>query len=137
MIFVLIAGTWTPIALLALAPPLATVVLVLIWILALAGSVLKLFWTTASKAASAAVYVAVGSIAALFLPQIHTAIGDTGTGLLISGGLLYILGAVVYGLQRPDPLPELFGYHEIFHGLVVVAATLHFAVVAAYVIPAG
>ncbi len=137
MIFVLIAGTCTPIARLALAPPLSTVVLVSIWTLALAGSVLKLFWTRASKAASAAVYVAVGSVAALFLPQIHSAIGDTGTALLISGGLLYILGAVVYGLQRPDPLPELFGYHEIFHGLVVVAATLHFAVVAAYVIPAG
>jgi len=137
MIFVLIAGTWTPIALLALEPPLSMLVLAFMWSLALAGSVLKLFWTTASKAASAAVYIAVGSVAALFLPQIHAAIGNTGTGLLISGGLLYILGAAVYGLQRPDPLPELFGYHEIFHGLVVVAATLHFTAVAAYVIPAG
>ncbi|MEE8312492.1 MAG: hemolysin III family protein [Candidatus Binatia bacterium] len=137
MIFVLIAGTYTPIVVLALQPPLSTIALTGMWLLAAAGSVLKVFWVDASKAASSCLYVAVGSIAVVFMPQITASIGAAATSLLVIGGLLYIAGAVVYGLQRPDPLPEVFGYHEIFHGFVVAGAAVHFAAVALYVIPAG
>jgi hemolysin III len=136
MIFVLIAGTYTPIAVLALQPPLSTLVLTGMWILALAGSILKIFWVNASKAASSCLYVAVGSVAVLFLPQVTATLGGAATSLLALGGIFYIAGAVVYGLQRPDPLPEVFGYHEIFHGFVVAGAAVHFAAVALYVIPA-
>jgi len=135
MIFVLIAGTYTPIAVLALEPPLSTIALTGMWVLAAAGSVLKIFWVNASKAASSCLYVAVGSIAVLFMPQVTASLGGSATALLVTGGALYIAGAVVYGLQRPDPLPEVFGYHEIFHGFVVAGAAVHFAVVALYVIP--
>lgn len=137
MIFVLIAGTYTPIAVLALEPPLSTMVLAGTWTLALAGSVLKIFWVNASKASSSCIYVAVGSLAALFLPQTVEALGLAAAVLFGVGGALYIAGAVVYGLQRPDPHPAVFGYHEIFHSFVVVAAAVHFAAVAIYVVPAG
>jgi hemolysin III len=137
MIFVLIAGTYTPIAVLALQPPLSTIAVTGMWLLAAAGSILKIFWVDATKAASSCLYVAVGSIAVLFMPQVTSSLGAAATSLLVIGGLLYIAGAVVYGLQRPDPFPEVFGYHEIFHGFVVAGAAVHFAVVALYVIPSG
>jgi len=135
MIFVLIAGTYTPIALLALKGTLATVVLVGIWALAVLGTVLKVFWTDPPKWASACVYVAVGSVGVLFIPQVVSAVGGTGATLLGVGGLLYIAGALTYGLQRPDPVPTVFGYHEVFHALVIAAAAFHYLAVAIYVVP--
>jgi hemolysin III len=135
MIFLLIAGSYTPVALLALRPPLSTVVLWLVWGAAVAGIVLKLVWTSPPKWASASVYVAMGLLGAFFLPEIARSVGVGAVALLVAGGLLYILGALVYALQRPDPLPAVFGYHEIFHALVVVAAAVHYVAVAVYVLP--
>jgi len=136
MIFLLIAGSYTPVALLALHPPLSTVVLWLVWCAAAAGIVLKLVWTSPPKWASAVVYVAMGSLGAVFLPEIARSVGGAAVALLVTGGILYIVGALVYALQRPDPLPAIFGYHEIFHALVVVAAAVHYVAVAVYVLPA-
>jgi len=136
MIFLLIAGSYTPVALLALHPPMSRVVLWLIWGTAVAGIVLKLAWTHPPKWASALVYVAMGSLGAFFLPEIARSVGVAAVTLLVAGGIVYILGALVYALQRPDPLPAVFGYHEIFHALVVVAATIHYVAVAVYVLPA-
>jgi hemolysin III len=136
MIFLLIAGSYTPVALLALRPPLSTVVLWLVWGAAAAGIVLKLAWTSPPKWASAVVYVAMGSIGAFFLPEVARSVGAAAVALFVAGGVLYILGALVYALQRPDPMPAVFGYHEIFHALVVVAAAVHFVAVAAYLLPA-
>jgi len=135
MIFVLIAGSYTPIALLALEEPLASLVLWLAWGAAAAGIVLKLLWTDPPKWASSLVYVAMGSMGVFFLPALVESVGAPAMALYLIGGLLYIAGAAVYGLQRPDPLPASFGYHEIFHALVIVAASTHFAAVAIYLVP--
>lgn len=130
MIFVLIAGTYTPVALLALHGTLATVVLVVVWSGALAGVVLKLAWIDAPRWLAAAVYVALGWVAVAAFGQLPHAIGALGLAGLLGGGLLYTVGAVVYARRRPDPVPAVFGYHEVFHTLVVAAAALHYAVIA-------
>ena len=137
MIFVLIAGTYTPIAMLRLEPPQASLVLSAVWGAALCGGILKTVWVAPPKWASAAIYVGVGSVALLFLPQVVAAIGVPATALMLLGGVLYIAGAIVYGLQRPDPIPEVFGYHEMFHAFVVAAAAVHFVAIAVYIIPAS
>ena len=137
MIFVLIAGTYTPIAMLELEPKLGNVVLGGIWGAALLGAVLKTVWIEPPKWASAVIYVGVGSVALIFLPQILASIGGPATALILLGGALYVAGAIVYGLQWPDPLPDVFGYHEIFHAFVVAAAAVHFVTIALYIVPAG
>jgi hemolysin III len=137
MIFVLIAGSYTPIAVLALHGTLSTVVLCVVWGGALAGIVLKLVWIDAPKPLVAAVYVALGWVAVLTFGQIGGAIGGLGLIGLAVGGLLYSVGAVIYALGRPNPVPGVFGYHEVFHALVIAAAALHYAVIAFAVAPRG
>ena len=135
MIFFLIAGTLTPFAVLVMEPPLSTALLIAVWGGALAGTIVELVWTDSPKWVHAAVYVAVGLIGAVGFPAI---IAETGlvAGLLVgAGGALYATGAVVYAVGRPDPSPAVFGYHEIFHALVIAAAALHYAVVALIVLP--
>ena len=135
MIFVLIAGTYTPIAMLRLEPRLGSLVLAGIWGTALFGGILKTIWREPPKWVSAAIFVSVGSVAMLFLPDVVVAIGLPATGLMLLGGTLYVAGAIVYGLQRPDPVPSVFGYHELFHLFVIAGATVHFATIALYIIP--
>ena len=134
-IFVLIAGTYTPFALLVLDGALATVILVVVWAGALSGIVMKLVWIDAPKPVVALAYVMLGWVAVAAFPDLIEELGLTGTGLIVAGGALYTTGAVVYALKRPDPAPAVFGYHEIFHLLVIVAAALQYAVVAFYVLP--
>ncbi len=136
MIFFLIAGTITPFALLVMEGPLATALLIAVWGGALAGAIVELAWTDSPKWVSAIVYVAVGLIGAIGFPAIIAETG-IGAGLLIAGGgALYITGAVVYAVGRPDPSPAVFGYHEIFHILVIAAAAAHFAAIALFALPA-
>jgi hemolysin III len=135
MIFLLIAGTLTPFALLVLEGTIATAVLVAVWAGAAAGIVVELIWTDSPKWVSVGVYIAVGWIGALAFPSIVSEAG-AGAGILIAfGGVLYTIGAVIYARQRPDPSPAVFGYHEIFHVLVVAAAAAHFAAIAIYAGP--
>jgi hemolysin III len=136
-IFLLIAGTYTPFALLVLDGAIATVILVVVWAGALGGILLKLVWIDAPKLLAAIVYVALGWVAVAAFPDLIDELGVTGTALVVAGGLLYTAGALVYALKRPDPVPTVFGYHEVFHALVIVAAALQYAVVAFYVIPAS
>jgi hemolysin III len=137
MIFVLIAGTYTPFALLVLHGTLAEVVLVAVWASAAAGMVLNLIWWDAPKPVTAAVYLSTGWIAVLAFPQLWSGLGPIGFGLVLLGGVLYTAGAIVYARRRPDPKPAVFGYHEIFHLLVIAAAACQFAAVAIYALPAG
>jgi hemolysin III len=134
MIFVLIAGSYTPFSLLALHGALSTIVLITVWSAALAGAIFKLLWLDAPGWLIATTYVAIGWVAILAIPQLLGRIGVVAVGVLALGGLLYTAGAGVYALKRPDPLPAVFGYHEIFHLLVLVAAALQYAVVAFYVL---
>ncbi len=87
-------------------------------------------WPTAPKPLSAAVYLLLGWVVVPVLPALRLELGLFSIGLLAAGGLAYSLGAVVYALRRPDPFPRVFGYHEVFHALVIVAAVLHFLVAA-------
>jgi hemolysin III len=137
MIFVFIAGTYTPFAMLVMHGALAEVVLIVVWASAAAGAILNLAWVSAPKWFSVAVYVSTGWVAIATLPQLWQEIGPVGVGLLALGGALYTAGAVVYARRRPDPRPEVFGYHEIFHLLVVAAAAIQYAAVAIYALPAG
>jgi hemolysin III len=135
MIFLLIAGTYTPFAVLVLDGTLATVILVLVWAGALGGIVLKLVWIDAPKPLVALLYVLLGWVAVAAFPELLDGLGVVGTALVAAGGLLYTAGAVVYALGRPDPVPAVFGYHEIFHALVIAAAALQYAVIAFFVVP--
>jgi hemolysin III len=136
MIFVLIAGTYTPFALLVLHGDLARIVLIAVWAMAGAGVVLNLIWWNAPKRVTAAVYISTGWIAVLAFPQLWSGLGPIGFGLIVLGGILYTAGAVVYARRRPDPKPAVFGYHEIFHLLVIAAAACQFAAIAIYALPA-
>ena len=116
---------------------MATAVLVAVWAGAAAGIVVELIWTDSPKWVSVGVYIAVGWIGALAFPSIVSEAG-VGAGVLIAfGGVLYTIGAVIYARQRPDPSPAVFGYHEIFHLLVIAAAACQFAAVAFYALPAA
>jgi hemolysin III len=129
MIFLLIAGTYTPFALLVLDGTLAAVMLIVVWAGALGGIVLKLLWIDAPKPLVAVVYVLLGWVAVVAFPALHDRLGLTSTALLAAGGVLYTVGAVVYALGRPNPVPAVFGYHEVFHALVIAAAALQYAVI--------
>ena len=135
MIFVLIAGTYTPFAVLVLDDPLGDVVLLGVWGGALAGIVFTMVWIEAPKWLTAAAYVALGWFSVVAIPEITERTGAGALALLALGGAAYTAGAVIYARRRPDPRPASFGYHEIFHVLVVVAAAAHFAAVAAFALP--
>jgi hemolysin III len=132
MIFLLIAGTVTPFALLNLTGTWSTAILVAVWAGAIIGVTVEVLWTTSPKWVSAILYVAVGWIAAVAFPQIVGTAGVVAGLLIATGGILYTVGAVVYATQRPDPNPTYFGYHEVFHLLVIAAAASHFLAVALF-----
>ena len=129
-IFVLIAGTGTPICWLALDPSVGSKLLAAIWITAAVGILQSVFWVRAPKWISIGLYVACGWLVGPYIPEIGAALGPASVWLLIAGGLLYTVGALIYAMKRPNPFPKIFGYHEIFHLLVILAAVLHFIVIA-------
>jgi hemolysin III len=135
MIFLLIAGTYTPFALLSLSGGLATAILIAVWAGAGAGILLKLVWIDAPKWLVAVIYVTLGWVAVAAFPELYDALGVTAVAMVAAGGVLYTAGALIYATRRPDPAPAVFGYHEVFHALVIVAAALQYAVVAFYVLP--
>ncbi len=135
MIFVLIGGTYTPVALLALEPPLGTIVLLTVWIGGAVGIAINLVWITAPRWLIAAIYVALGWVAVLATNQLAQRTGPGTLALFALGGVLYTGGAVVYARRRPDPRPGIFGYHEVFHACVVLALATHFAAIAFVIVP--
>jgi len=132
MIFLLIAGTYTPFGLLVFTGAVGTAILAVAWAGAIAGVVLSVAWPSAPRAVRAIVTVALGWVSVAAAPQLLDRAGLGAVVLIGIGGALYTAGAVVYALKRPNPLPAVFGYHEVFHALVVGAAVVHFAAVAAY-----
>src|SRR5512138_127377 len=128
-IFLLIAGTYTPVCLL-LPPATGLPLLAVAWGGAALGIVQSMLWVHAPKVLVAAIYVALGWAVLPALPTLGTLLGPTALALLAAGGAAYTVGAVIYAAQRPDPFPRVFGYHEVFHALVIAAAACHFAVVA-------
>jgi hemolysin III len=135
MIFFLIAGTYTPFALIVMHGAIATAVLIFVWVGAIAGAIVEMVWIGHPKWVSATVYLTIGWVAAVAFPQLWDTLGPGGALLLVGGGLLYTAGAVVYAIQRPDPNPAIFGYHEVFHAFVIAAALVHFSVIAFFALP--
>ncbi|MFF5176936.1 hemolysin III family protein [Micromonospora sp. NPDC000316] len=125
MIFVFIAGTYTPLCVMLLAPRQATVMLALVWGGALAGVAVKMAWPHAPRWVSAPLYLALGWVAVAMLPEILRGGGVTALVLLIIGGVMYSVGAVFYALRRPNPWPNVFGHHEFFHACTLLAALCH------------
>ncbi len=128
-IFLLIAGTFTPLSLL-LGDARARTMLVVVWAGAGLGVLRALLWPKAPRAVATALYLLLGWAVVPLVPAMYRALGAGSLALLAAGGLLYSVGAVIYATRRPDPFPRVFGYHEVFHALVVAAAGLHFAVAA-------
>ncbi len=134
-IFLFIAGTYTPLSLALSADDGATLRAV-VWAGALAGVVQSLVWVTAPKPLIAVIYVVLGWSIIPYIGRMYAAVGAWPLALVLGGGVVYSLGALVYAKKRPDPWPAVFGYHEVFHALVITAAVLHFVAVARVVLAA-
>ena len=129
-IFVFIAASYTPIALLVLDGPLRVIVLASIWAGALAGIAMSIAWIDAPRVLVALCYIAVGWVAVVAMPELFSHRGALLPLLLLAGGVLYSLGAAAYATKRPNPWPRTFGFHEVFHSLVIAAAIVHYVAIA-------
>jgi hemolysin III len=136
-IFIFIAASYTPVTLLVLDGPLGWTLFAAVWAGALAGVTLSMAWISAPRVLFAGTYVALGWVAIVAMPELVSTLPATPLILIAAGGVLYTAGAVVYARRRPDPWPDVFGFHEVFHALVIVAAALHFVAMAGWIIPAG
>lgn len=129
MIFVLIAGTGTPICVLALPESAGRPLLITMWLATALGVFKSVIWVNSPKWVSAVLYLGVGWIAASYLHELREALGLTEVWLLLTGGIVYSIGAAIYAFHWPNPSPRYFGYHELFHLFVIVGAILHFLVI--------
>ena len=134
-IFVLIAGTYTPFCLLALDGGWRVALLGIVWGLALGGILLKLFWMDAPRWLSVAVYLGIGWVAVIAAPALFRAVPAEGMVWVMAGALIYSAGALIYGLKRPNPMPGVFGFHELWHLFVIAGSACHFWAVLGYVAP--
>jgi hemolysin III len=136
-IFVFIAASYTPVALLVMHGTLRWVILAGVWAGAAGGIVLSVAWITAPRALSALCYLGLGWFSVVAMPQMIERLSIAPLILLAAGGVLYTAGAIVYATQRPNPWPRTFGFHEVFHALVIAAALVQFVAMAGWVIPAA
>src|SRR5450755_1806461 len=137
MIYVFIAASYTPIAVGLLHGALIWVILVGAWAGAAAGVAFTLAWIDAPRVVVVGSYLALGSVAVIAIPQLVGVLGQAPLALLGAGGLLYFAGAIVYATRRPDPWPLTFGFHEVFHVLVITAAAAHYVAIIGWVVPAS
>ncbi|GAB3233767.1 hemolysin III family protein [Glycomyces halotolerans] len=129
-IYLIIAGTYTPVAALALDGAARIGLLTVIWTGAIAGVAFRTLWLSAPRWLYTALYIVLGWMAVFVLPQLIDGAGAAATALIIAGGVLYTAGAVVYARKRPDPRPVWFGFHEVFHAFTLAAYATQFAAVA-------
>jgi hemolysin III len=135
-VYILIAGSYVPFGLLVMSPGWAVSILAVVWSGALVAILLRLFWTRAPKVLWAAIALGLGWVGAAALPQLLK-LQAPAILLVVTGGLLYTAGGLVYARRRPDPVPHVFGYHELFHVLTVAAAGCQYAAIAFFVLPRG
>jgi len=134
-IFLAIAGAYTPVMAIALDGWRQDAVLIAVWVGSIVGVTLEWLPVEVPRSIFTAVYVIVGWSAVIAFPQLYDSLGPAGFALMLGGGVLYTMGAVVYALKRPDPWPLTFGYHEIFHLFTICGAGCHLAAIAFYVVP--
>jgi hemolysin III len=137
MIFVLIAATYTPVCLIPLRGPWGWTLFGIVWSIAILGTIFKLFWLTAPRWLSTTIYVGMGWVALVAIWPLVQTMEVGGLVWLAAGGLFYSVGAVIYGLKRPNPVPGWFGFHEIFHVFCVLGSASHFWMMYRYVALAG
>src|SRR5437016_5142504 len=125
-VYLLIAGTYTPVSLLVLGGAWRPAVLSIVWLGAGAAVALKFAWVAAPKWLAAVIGIALGWVAVLALPELVSRLNPVAVALLLVGGVAYTVGAVVYACRRPDPAPAVFGYHELFHALTVFAVACQY-----------
>lgn len=130
MIFVVIAATYTPIAVVALPPTPGRIILGSVWAGAIGGVALRNLWPTAPRAVVVAPYLIIGWAAVAVPVDIWRSLGMAGFILLFTGGLFHSVGAVIYAKRRPDPWPTVFGFHEVFHLFVIAGIACHYVAVA-------
>jgi hemolysin III len=135
-LFLLIAGTYTPVALIGLHGAWRTSILAVVWAGAALAALAKMCWIASPKWLSAAIGIALGWVAVVALPQLAGSEGLVPLLLLGAGGIAYTAGAVVYALRRPDPAPRVFGYHELFHALTIVALSCQYVAIAVFIVHA-
>lgn len=128
-VFVFIAATYTPIALIAMPPPTGVTVLTIVWTGAAAGVVLKMLWPSTPRWVGLPLYLALGYVAVWFAEVLLHGAGLAAVALLVAGAVLYNVGALFYGARWPNPWPHTFGHHELFHSCTAVAAACHFAAI--------
>lgn len=136
-IYLFIAASYTPVGMLVLSGTVQWIVLITVWSGALAGVTLSVAWINAPRFVCAICYVALGWVAVVAFPQMQSELPTVAIVLLGAGGLLYTIGAVIYALGRPNPWPAVFGFHEIFHVFVILAAIAHFIAMAGWIVPSG
>ena len=136
-IYLFIAASYTPVGMLVLSGTMQWIVLITVWSGALAGVTLSVAWINAPRFVCAICYVALGWVAVLAFPQMSSELPGIALALLGVGGLLYTIGAIIYAMGRPNPWPKVFGFHEIFHVFVILAAIAHFVAMAGWIVPSG
>lgn len=134
-IFLVLGGSYMPYALLVLSGPVRVIVVTLVWVGVVAAIALRFAWASAPGWLTATLGVTLGWVSLIALPQLIEHVSPLGLGLLGAGGLLYTAGAIVYAIRRPNPFPAVFGFHEVFHALVIAAVACQYASVAFYVLP--
>jgi hemolysin III len=136
-VYLLIAGTYTPVCLLVLTGAWRWTVLAIVWTGAAAAALFKLIWVAAPKWSASAAGIALGWVGVAVLPQLIARLDPAAVALLVAGGLVYTAGAIVYARRRPDPIPAVFGYHEVFHVLTLIAVSCQYVAIAFFIIHAG
>jgi hemolysin III len=136
-VYFLIAGTYTPVGLLAMHGVLQRVVLGIVWGGAFAAALTKFCWVHAPKWLSVALGISLGWVGVAAMPQLERHAGPGAVALLAAGGVAYTAGAIVYARRKPDPIPSVFGYHEVFHALTLVALACQYTAIAFFVVKVG
>lgn len=128
-IYFLIAGSWTPVSIVAIGGRLGWVLVAAVWVTAGAGVLLKLLWFERAHRIGAVLYLTLGWVAVIVTPALASRVEALPLVLLAAGGVFYTVGAIVLGSRWPDPMPQVFGYHEVWHAMTIVAAALHYAAI--------
>lgn len=136
-VYTLIAGSYTAVCLLALDGAWRWSVLGVVWTGAAAAIVLKFVWVDAPKWLAAAIGIALGWVGVAAMPELAMRLNPAAVALLLAGGVLYTAGAVVYARRRPNPMPHVFGYHEVFHALTIVAVSCQYVAIAFFIVRVG
>lgn len=134
MIYIFIAGSFTPFAVLAMTGIIPIVLLSVLWGSVLMGAIINIFWLNVPRWVHSALYIAISWACIVSVPQLWSNLGGFALLWLMVGGIIYTIGGIIYGIKRPDPLPKVFGFHEVFHVFVTAGVAIHYGVISYFLI---